>query len=150
MSTPDKPLPSLIPPRVITGVSGDDVNGYVFTVADSVPGGALPITPVVPADSCGTAGTCCRSQHTGVVVSGQGEERPQSSGSVRYGPPENWAGWWYADYDEDGDDATPWRPGLQLDGMVMTCDGPWFATEQDCLEFLRDTVIPRAGLTDVP
>lgn len=154
MSAPDKPLPSLIPPRVITGVTGDDVHGYEFTVADSVPGGALPITPVVPADSCGTAGTCCPSQHTGVAVSGRGQdEPPPSTGDIRYGPAEDWAGWWFAEQDPDEDGGAlkyPWRPVLQLDGMVMRCDGPWFATEQDCLEFIRDNVIPRAGLTDVP
>lgn len=54
---------------------------------------------------------------------------------------------WLADWDDDqasyADSKYAWRPMLQIDGMTVTCDGPWFATEAECERFIRDEIIGR-------
>lgn len=59
-------------------------------------------------------------------------------------------GWWFATHCDEsagGLPDHPWRPMLQLDDTALFLDGVWFATEQDCIDFVRDNVIPRAGVT---
>jgi len=62
-------------------------------------------------------------------------------------PHENY--WWAEDDQEEGIvhkyASWTWRPVLQCDGFVVTCDGPWFATERECLDFIR-TEILHAGI----
>lgn len=49
---------------------------------------------------------------------------------------------WFAEYDADqGNDRYRWRPILQMDGMTMSTEGPWFATERACEEFIRDEIL---------
>jgi hypothetical protein len=50
---------------------------------------------------------------------------------------------WFAEQGDNQPAPWNWRPVLQLDGMVMPADGPWFDTEAGCLEFIRDNVLGR-------
>jgi hypothetical protein len=56
---------------------------------------------------------------------------------------------WFADYDRDSEGVPlyeskwPWVASVQMDGMTGTLGGHWFATEGDCLDFIRANV---AGL----
>lgn len=59
---------------------------------------------------------------------------------------------WYAEEDEDvRDEGKPmWRPVLQLNGHVMTCDGPWHLTKDECEAFIRQDVIGKGMWPDGP
>ena len=59
---------------------------------------------------------------------------------------ENTTGW-FADVDPDvGDDHT-WQPCLLLDDIRLSLD-LWFASEEECLAFLRKEVVGRGMLGD--
>lgn len=49
---------------------------------------------------------------------------------------------WLADYEPEppGSDDYPWRPVLQLDGMVEIID-TFFATKRACEEYIRDEIL---------
>jgi hypothetical protein len=144
-----RPLPK------VTGVRGDDVTGYVFEVEPQP--AALSITPAVQQDTGADAGEpapCCVPcgcpvPGSGITFSGVGG--PTRIEDVRWGPDSDWAGWWFAEEcdESDGGSATHrWRPRLQLPDMALALDGVWFASQEECLGFIRDNVLPRAGATD--
>lgn len=55
---------------------------------------------------------------------------------------------WFADLDEDEPPDSParWRPYLQIAGCCLPLRA-WFATEDDCLDFIRSSVVGQ-GLLD--
>lgn len=58
-------------------------------------------------------------------------------------------GWWFPEYDvqrEVAEQVCRWRPVLQLGDGVLTPDGPWFATETACADYIREEILPRGGL----
>ena len=52
--------------------------------------------------------------------------------------------YWWAEWDERYSGTYRWRPVLQCDGFTVTCDGPWFATERECLDFVRREIVGAA------
>lgn len=48
---------------------------------------------------------------------------------------------WLADVDEDQEGAFVWRAVLQLVGIQVVTDGPWFDTEDACLEFIETEIV---------
>jgi hypothetical protein len=59
---------------------------------------------------------------------------------------------WFAervpDDDPDFNPGFPYRATLQLSGFVVTTQGPWFATEADCLDFIRDDITGKGLLPE--
>jgi hypothetical protein len=43
--------------------------------------------------------------------------------------------------DDDADPASPWYPCLFADGMSTSLN-VWFASEAECREFIRESVVP--------
>lgn len=53
---------------------------------------------------------------------------------------------WFAEWEDD--DGSGWRPVLQCSGgFMVTCQGPWFYSEQECLDFIRHDILG-AGMFD--
>lgn len=61
-----------------------------------------------------------------------------------YGPDPHWSGWWVV---RQAENDNTWQAALQLDDMLLTLDGIWFNTPEDCTDFIRSQIIPRAGQT---
>lgn len=60
-------------------------------------------------------------------------------------------GAWFADRDEPGEEFAPgslWRAWLQCDGFVLHLEGTAFATEADCLDFIRENCLGATLLDD--
>ena len=56
---------------------------------------------------------------------------------------------WFSEWDEDQKDTSfTWRPVLQLDGFMVTCQGPWFDSEEACDEFIREDIVGRGMWAD--
>lgn len=57
---------------------------------------------------------------------------------------------WFAervpDDDPDFEPRWPYRATLQLPGFIVTTQGPWFATETECLDFIRQDIIGKGQL----
>lgn len=55
---------------------------------------------------------------------------------------------WFADLadEEERDPRCPWQPFLQISGCCFPLP-VWFASEEDCMEFIRDDIVGR-GLLD--
>lgn len=49
---------------------------------------------------------------------------------------------WFADIDGEAEPGYPWQPCLQLDGMCLSF-GVWFATEHECVDFIKSNVLGR-------
>jgi len=52
---------------------------------------------------------------------------------------------WFADVDPDVSDDHTWQPCLLLDDIRLSLD-LWFATEEECLAFIRKDVVGRGVL----
>ncbi|MFD9739457.1 hypothetical protein [Umezawaea sp. NPDC059074] len=55
---------------------------------------------------------------------------------------------WFADVDPDVSDDHTWQPCLLLDDVRLSLD-LWFATEEECLAFIRKEVVGRGVLGEV-
>lgn len=53
---------------------------------------------------------------------------------------------WFAEFDREASAGVPWRPVLQLDGGHAPDLDIWFASQQECEDWIRDNVIGRGML----
>lgn len=63
----------------------------------------------------------------------------------------DYVGWFAEEIPDDDPDFNarwPYRAVLQLPGMVVTTTGHWFATEADCLDFIRDDILGKGLLPE--
>lgn len=56
---------------------------------------------------------------------------------------------WFADLadDDERDPRWPWQPFLQTNGCCFPLR-VWFASEKDCVDFIRDEIVGRGLLDD--
>lgn len=68
----------------------------------------------------------------------------RGTSTTSYSRPDVASAGWFADVSDEADrtEGFPWQPFLQLDGLCLPLP-MWFATEEECVVFIRTEIIGR-------